>query len=159
MLAASALCFLPSHGSSPAMAVFRPHSLRCNAVLRFLQATLETCSSSQFRASRSIALSLQTINLEIICNYNSSLVNIFNCQVSPVLCMGPQQCGILSTHTNLDGLTFVNSLKCTEPLRGGLREPSAARIFVGFRLSRTVVDFSFQAFSTTKLPTSLSFTS
>lgn len=38
---------------------------------------------------------------------------------------------------------FVNSLKCTKPLRGGLREPSAARIFVGFRLSRTVVDFSF----------------
>ena len=32
---------------------------------------------------------------------------------------------------------------CTKPLRGGLRESAAARIFVGFCLSRTVVDFSF----------------
>ena len=34
-----------------------------NAVFRFLQATLETCSSSQFRASRFIALSLRTIRI------------------------------------------------------------------------------------------------
>lgn len=32
---------------------------------------------------------------------------------------------------------------CTKPLRGGLREPSAVRIFARFCLSRTVVDFSF----------------
>ena len=49
--------------------------------------------------------------------------------------------------------------KCTKPLRGGLRESSAVCIFVGFCSSHTVVDFSFQAFFTMKLPIPLSFTS
>ena len=139
-------------GFSPAMATFRPHSLLCNAVFRFLQATLETCSSSQFRASRFIALSLQTIRREITCNYNSSLVNILNCQDSSILRMCQHRCDILSAHTKHGGFGFIKFCKCTKPLRGGLREPSAARIFVGFCLLRTVVDFSFQAFSTIKYP-------
>lgn len=52
-----------------------------------------------------------------------------------------------------------NRPECTKPLRGGLRESSAVRIFVGFCSSHTVVDFSFQAFFTMKLPIPLSFTS
>lgn len=100
-------------GFSPAMATFRPHSLRCNAVFRFLQATLETCSSSQFRASRFIALSLQTIRREITCNYNSSLANILNCQDSSILRMCPHRCDILSAHTKHDGFGFIKFCKFT----------------------------------------------
>ncbi len=81
----------------------------CNAVFRFLQATLETCSSSQFRASRFIALSLQTISYEITCNYNSSVDK--HIQFSSYLFrMRERQCGILSTHTNLGGSKFRKSL-------------------------------------------------
>ena len=115
----------------------------CNAVFRFLQATLETCSSSQFRASRFIALSLQTIRREITCNYNSSLANILNCQDSSILRMCQHRCDILSAHTKHGGFGFIKFCKCTKPLRGGLRESSAVRIFVGFCSSHTVVDFSF----------------
>ena len=100
-------------GFSPAMAAFRPHSLRCNAVFRFLQATLETCSSSQFRASRFIALSLQTIKREITCNYNSSLANILNCQDSSILRMCQHRCDILSAHTKHDGFGFIKFCKFT----------------------------------------------
>lgn len=95
------------------MAVFRPHSLRCNAVLRFLQATLETSSSSQFRASRSIALSLQTIRREMTCNYNSSLANILNCQASSILRMCQHRCDILSAHTKHGGFGFIKFYKFT----------------------------------------------
>lgn len=56
-------------------------------------------------------------------------------------------------------LNFVNLCKCTKPLRGGLRESAAVRIFVGFCLSRTIVDFSFRAFSASKYIYPLSFTS
>ena len=112
--AASALCFLPSHGIFPAMATVRPHSLRCNAVFRFLQATLETCSSSQFRASRFIALSLQTIRREITCNYNSSLVNILNCQDSSILRMCQHRSDILSAHTKHGGFGFIKFCKFTK---------------------------------------------
>lgn len=100
-------------GFSPAMATFRPHSLRCNAVFRFLQATLETCSSSQFRASRFIALSLQTIRREITCNYNSSLVNILNCQDSSILRMCQHRSDILSAHTKHGGFGFIKFCKFT----------------------------------------------
>lgn len=100
-------------GFSPAMATFRPHSLLCNAVFRFLQATLETCSSSQFRASRFIALSLQTIRREITCNYNSSLVNILNCQASSILRMCQHRCDILSAHTKHGGFGFIKFCKFT----------------------------------------------
>ena len=100
-------------GFSPAMATFRPHSLLCNAVFRFLQATLETCSSSQFRASRFIALSLQTIRREITCNYNSSLANILNCQDSSILRMCQHRCDILSAHTKHDGFGFIKFCKFT----------------------------------------------
>ena len=100
-------------GFSPAMATFRPHSLLCNAVFRFLQATLETCSSSQFRASRFIALSLQTIKREITCNYNSSLANILNCQDSSILRMCQHRCDILSAHTKHDGFGFIKFCKFT----------------------------------------------
>ena len=112
--AASALCFLPSHGVTPTMAVFRPHSLRCNAVLRFLQATLETSSSSQFRASRSIALSLQTIRREITCIYNSSLANILNCQNSAILRICWHSCDALPAHTQHDGFGFIKFCKFTK---------------------------------------------
>lgn len=95
------------------MAVFRPHSLRCNAVLRFLQATLETSSSSQFRASRSIALSLQTIRREITCNYNSSLANILNCQNSAILRICWHSCDALPAHTKHDGFGFIKFCKFT----------------------------------------------
>ena len=111
--AASALCFLPSHGVTPTMAAFRPRSLLCNAVFRFLQATLETCSSSQFRASRFIALSLQTIRREITCNYNSSLVNILNCQDSSILRMCQHRSDILSAHTKHGGFGFIKFCKFT----------------------------------------------
>ena len=100
-------------GFSPAMATFRPHSLLCNAVFRFLQATLETCSSSQFRASRFIALSLQTIRREITCNYNSSLVNILNCQDSSILRMCQHRSDILSAHTKHGGFGFIKFCKFT----------------------------------------------
>lgn len=100
-------------GFSPAMATFRPHSLLCNAVFRFLQATLETCSSSQFRASRFIALSLQTIRREITCNYNSSLVNILNCQDSSILRMCQHRSDILSAHTKHGGFDFIKFCKFT----------------------------------------------
>ena len=100
-------------GFSPAMATFRPHSLLCNAVFRFLQATLETCSSSQFRASRFIALSSQTIKREITCNYNSSLANILNCQDSSILRMCQHRCDILSAHTKHDGFGFIKFCKFT----------------------------------------------
>ena len=85
-----------------------------NAVFRFLQATLETCSSSQFRASRFIALSLQTIRREITCNYNSSLVNILNCQDSSILRMCRHRCDILSAHTKHDGFGFIKFCKFTK---------------------------------------------
>ena len=85
----------------------------CNAVFRFLKATLETCSSSQFRASRFIALSLQTIKREITCNYNSSLVNILNCQDSSILRMCQHRCDILSAHTKHDGFGFIKFCKFT----------------------------------------------
>ena len=101
-------------GFSPAMATFRPHSLLCNAVFRFLQATLETCSSSQFRASRFIALSLQTIRREITCNYNSSLVNILNCQDSSILRMCQHRSDILSAHTKHGGFGFIKFCKFTK---------------------------------------------
>ena len=78
-----------------------------NSVFRFLQATLETCSSSQFRASRFIALSLQTIRREITCNYNSSLANILNCQASSILRMCQHRCDILSAHTKHGGFGFI----------------------------------------------------
>ena len=84
-----------------------------NAVFRFLQATLETCSSSQFRASRFIALSLQTIRREITCNYNSSLANILNCQVSSILRMCQHRCDILSAHTKHGGFGFIKFCKFT----------------------------------------------
>lgn len=84
-----------------------------NAVFRFLQATLETCSSSQFRASRFIALSLQTIRRGITCNYNSSLANIFNCQNSAILRMCQHQCDILSAHTKHGGFGFIKFCKFT----------------------------------------------
>lgn len=100
-------------GFSPAMATFRPHSLLCNAVFRFLQATLETCSSSQFRASRFIALSLQTIRREITCNYNSSLANILNCQASSILRMCQHRSDILSAHTKHGGFGFIKFCKFT----------------------------------------------
>ena len=100
-------------GCPPAMATFRPHSLLCNAVFRFLQATLETCSSSQFRASRFIALSLQTIRREITCNYNSSLANILNCQASSILRMCQHRCAILSAHTKHGGFGFIKFCKFT----------------------------------------------
>lgn len=100
-------------GFSPAMATFRLHSLLCNAVFRFLQATLETCSSSQFRASRFIALSLQTIRREITCNYNSSLVNILNCQDSSILRMCQHRSDILSAHTKHGGFGFIKFCKFT----------------------------------------------
>ena len=48
-----------------------------------------------------------------------------------------RRCGI--RHRGFHALRHT----CTKPLRGGLRESSAAHIFVGFCLSRTVVDFSF----------------
>ena len=111
---ASALCFLPSHGVNPTMAAFRPRSLLCNAVFRFLQATLETCSSSQFRASRFIALSLQTIRREITCNYNSSLANILNCQDSSILRMCRHSCDVLSAHTKHGGFGFIKFYKFTK---------------------------------------------
>ena len=85
----------------------------CNAVFRFLQATLETCSSSQFRASRFIALSLQTIKREITCNYNSSLANILNCQASSILRMCRHRCDILSAHTKHGGFGFIKFCKFT----------------------------------------------
>ena len=85
-----------------------------NAVFRFLQATLETCSSSQFRASRFLALSLQTIRREITCNYNSSLVNIFNCQNSAILRMCRPSCDVLSAHTKHDGFGFIKFCKFTK---------------------------------------------
>ena len=85
----------------------------CNAVFRFLQATLETCSSSQFRASRFIALSLQTIRREITCNYNSSLANILNCQDSSILRMCQHRCDILSAHTKHGGFGFIKFCKFT----------------------------------------------
>ena len=85
----------------------------CNAVFRFLQATLETCSSSQFRASRFIALSLQTIRREITCNYNSSLANILNCQASSILRMCQHRCAILSAHTKHGGFGFIKFCKFT----------------------------------------------
>ena len=85
----------------------------CNAVFRFLQATLETCSSSQFRASRFIALSLQTIRREITCNYNSSLANILNCQVSSILRMCQHRSDILSAHTKHGGFGFIKFCKFT----------------------------------------------
>lgn len=84
-----------------------------NAVFRFLQATLETCSSSQFRASRFIALSLQTIRREITCNYNSSLANILNCQVSSILRMCQHRCDILSAHTKHGGFGFIKFCNST----------------------------------------------
>ena len=84
-----------------------------NAVFRFLQATLETCSSSQFRASRFIALSLQTIKREITCNYNSSLANILNCQASSILRMCQHRCDILSAHTKHGGFGFIKFCKFT----------------------------------------------
>ena len=84
-----------------------------NAVFRFLQATLETCSSSQFRASRFIALSLQTIKREITCNYNSSLANILNCQASSILRMCQHRCDILSAHTKHGGFGFIKFYKFT----------------------------------------------
>mgnify|MGYP000855521093 CR=1 FL=1 len=95
-------------GFSPAMATFR------NAVFRFLQATLETCSSSQFRASRFIALSLQTIKREITCNYNSSLANILNCQASSILRMCRHSCDVLSAHTKHGGFGFIKFCKFTK---------------------------------------------
>lgn len=95
------------------MAAFRPRSLLCNAVFRFLQATLETCSSSQFRASRFIALSLQTIRREITCNYNSSLANILNCQDSSILRMCRHSCDVLSAHTKHGGFGFIKFYKFT----------------------------------------------
>ena len=50
-------------------------------------------------------------------------------------------CGILNhMHGNK---IFREAFHCTKPLRGGLRESSAAHSFVGFCLLRTVVDFSF----------------
>ena len=101
-------------GFSPAMATFRLHSLLCNAVFRFLQATLETCSSSQFRASRFLALSLQTIRREITCNYNSSLVNILNCQDSSILRMCQHRSDILSAHTKHGGFGFIKFCKFTK---------------------------------------------
>ena len=101
-------------GFSPAMATFRLHSLLCNAVFRFLQATLETCSSSQFRASRFIALSLQTIRREITCNYNSSLVNILNCQDSAILRICWHSCDALPAHTKHDGFGFIKFCKFTK---------------------------------------------
>ena len=85
-----------------------------NAVFRFLQATLETCSSSQFRASRFIALSLQTIRQEITCNYNSSLANILNCQASSILRMCQHRCDILSAHTKHGGFGFIKFCKFTK---------------------------------------------
>ena len=85
----------------------------CNVVFRFLQATLETCSSSQFRASRFIALSLQTIRREITCNYNSSLANILNCQASSILRMCQHRCDILSAHTKHGGFGFIKFCKFT----------------------------------------------
>ena len=100
-------------GCPPTMATFRPHSLLCNAVFRFLQATLETCSSSQFRASRFIALSLQTIRREITCNYNSSLANILNCQDSSILRMCQHRSDILSAHTKHGGFGFIKFCKFT----------------------------------------------
>ena len=54
---------------------------------------------------------------------------------------------------------FRKVFHCTKPLRGGLRESSAVCIFVGFCSSHTVVDFTFQAFFTMKLPIPLFFTS
>lgn len=84
-----------------------------NAVFRFLQATLETCSSSQFRASRFIALSLQTIKREITCNYNSSLANILNCQASSILRMCQHRCDILSAHTKHGSFGFIKFCKFT----------------------------------------------
>ena len=86
----------------------------CNAVFRFLQATLETCSSSQFRASRFIALSLQTIRREITCNYNSSLVNILNCQDSAILRICWHSCDALPAHTKHDGFGFIKFCKFTK---------------------------------------------
>ena len=86
----------------------------CNAVFRFLQATLETCSSSQFRASRFIALSLQTIKREITCNYNSSLANILNCQASSILRMCRHSCDVLSAHTKHGGFGFIKFCKFTK---------------------------------------------
>lgn len=97
-------------GFPPAMAAFRPHSLWCNAVFRFLQATLETCSSSQFRASRFIALSLQTINHEITCNYNPSLANIFNCQAASIFCMGQHRCDMLC-HLRIQNMAAPGFIK------------------------------------------------
>ena len=85
----------------------------CNAVFRFLQATLETCSSSQFRASRFIALSLQTIRREITCNYNSSLANILNCQDSAILRICWHSCDALPAHTKHDGFGFIKFCKFT----------------------------------------------
>lgn len=86
----------------------------CNAVFRFLQATLETCSSSQFRASRFIALSLQTIRREITCNYNSSLANILNCQNSAILRICWHSCDALPAHTKHDGFGFIKFCKFTK---------------------------------------------
>ena len=86
----------------------------CNAVFRFLQATLETCSSSQFRASRFIALSLQTIRREITCNYNSSLANILNCQNSAILHICWHSCDALPAHTKNDGFGFIKFCKFTK---------------------------------------------
>ena len=100
-------------GFSPAMATYRPRSLLCNAVFRFLQATLETCSSSQFRARRFIALSLQTIRREITCNYNSSLANILNCQNSAILHICWHSCDALPAHTKHDGFGFIKFCKFT----------------------------------------------
>lgn len=85
-----------------------------NAVFRFLQATLETCSSSQFRASRFIALSLQTIRREITCNYNSSLANILNCQNSAILRICWHSCDALPAHTKHDGFGFIKFCKFTK---------------------------------------------
>ena len=101
-------------GFSPAWRPFGHIACWCNAVFRFLQATLETCSSSQFRASRFIALSLQTIKREITCNYNSSLANILNSQVSSILRMCQHRSDILSAHTKHGGFGFIKFCKFTK---------------------------------------------
>ncbi len=113
--AASALLFPTfSRDFLPQWRPFGHIACGVNAVFRFLQATLETCSSSQFRASRFIALSLQTIRREITCNYNSSLVNILNCQDSSILRMCQHRSDILSAHTKHGGFGFIKFCKFTK---------------------------------------------
>ena len=112
--AASALCLLPSHGSphNGCLSATRP-ALKALSYA-FLPAASKTCSSSQFRASRFIALSLQTIRREITCNYNSSLANILNCQDSSILRMCQHRSDILSAHTKHDGFGFIKFCKFTK---------------------------------------------